>query len=166
MALGKLLLAGTVMLAAYAAFSARQPKAVQSFAEPTTTAIDRLRVKRRVVNGTGLGSLTIESAGSERGALLIGVTRAGEARTVKCRVTISSLSERESRAATDCTQPAIANQPMGRLGDEALAVVMREHVAATIEDRRYDIDSVADRMMAIVVMNGPVIAASLSAAKR
>ena len=162
MALGKYILASIGIGGAYVALPTGQPDTAQTFALTAQAATERLEAKHEVVNGTGLGSLTIRSAGTERGALVISVKRAGDPRGVECRVTISPATPDTSRAQTDCTQPNSKDQPMRHLGSNALALVVREHVAATLEGRRYDTDRVANGMIALVVTNAPVIAASVS----
>ena len=162
MALGRYVMASIGIGAACVALAIGHLSRVDTFAQPARTAIERLAAKQRVVEGTGLGSLTIKSAGTAQETLRLSVTGAGEPRSVICRVTVSTVSSHTSRADTDCTQPNAGDQPMRRLGSKALAIVVREHVAATIEDRRYDIDRVANRMIAFAVMNGPAIAASMS----
>lgn len=159
--LEKLTLGGLAIGAAWYALSGGQSADSQKFVQPAETAIQRIETKHRVVNGTGLGSLTIESAGRDGQASLIRVKKAGALQAVKCRVTISPLSPGESSAEVDCTQPGADDQPARRLGVKAITIVMREHVAATIEDRPYDIDGVANRMIAFAAINGPALAASM-----
>ena len=162
MALGKYVIGSLAIGAGYLALPAGQSDTVEKLAQPAQIAIERLEAERRVVEGTGLGSLTIESDGADRGALLIRVTRAGDPHSVKCRVAVSPVSPGESRADIDCSQPNAKDQPMRRLGAEALGIIVREHVAATVGERPYDTDRVADRMIALVAMNGPAIATSMS----
>ena len=134
----------------------------QTFAQPVDVALHRLAAKSRVVEGTGFGSLTLESAGSEEGAIFVRIKRAGDPVSVKCRVAISASSPATSRAVVDCTQPDTGDKAARRLGANALAIAVRAHVAATIEDRPYEIDKVANGMMAFLVLNRPAIAAMLS----
>lgn len=42
-----------------------------------------------------------------------------------------------------------------------MAVVVREHVAATVEDRPYDVDGVANCMIALLVANRAAVVTSL-----
>jgi hypothetical protein len=162
MALGKLAVALLGLGAVYAALPTLRAKAVPTFDQPAETAVERLQSKSRVVEGTGMGSLTIASAGTDQDKLLIGVTRAGDPRTVKCRVEVTAVSPVKSRADVDCSQPAAPDRPMRQVASDALAIVVREHVAATIEDRPYDVDRVADRLMAFLVTSRPAIATALS----
>lgn len=167
MALGKLAVAALGLGAVYAALPSLRTKPVQSFDQPAETAIARLQAKSRVVEGTGMGSLTIDGEGvDDQGKLLIGVKRAGDPRTVRCRVAVAPVSPVKSTADVDCSQPAAADQPMRRLGADAIAIVVREHVAATIDDRPYDVDRVADRLLAFLVTSRPAISAALSAPRK
>jgi hypothetical protein len=162
MALGKYVIGSLAIGAGYFALPAGQSDTIVKLAQPAPIATERLHAGHRVVEGTGLGSLTIESNGADHGALLISVRKAGDPHSVKCRVTVSLVSPGESRADIDCNQPDIKDAPMRRLGSQALGIVVREHVAATVGERPYDTDRVADRMIALVAMNGPAIAASMS----
>lgn len=146
----------------YVALPHDQASSVQSFATPAPDATQKLLSERRVVNGTGMGSLTVAAQGSDGDALMIGVTRAGDPKSVLCRVAVTSDAPDTSDVAIDCTQTgAEKNKPMRDVGAKAIAIIMREHVAATIEARIYDIDGVANKVMALVAMNGPAIAASM-----
>lgn len=158
MAFGKSIMASLAIGAAGVALLTGWLRSVETFAHPARTAIERLEAKRRVVEGSGLGSLTIERAGTTRGTVLLRVTGAGEPRGVTCRVAVSPVSSYTSRTDTDCAQPGAGDRPLPRLGSRALAIVVREHVAATIEDRPY----AADRMIAFAVMNRWAISASMS----
>ena len=158
---GKLTLAGLAVSAGYVALSGGASGPAASFAAPAAKAIERLKAKERVVNGTGMGSLTIDSAGMHDGALLIRIARAGDPHRVKCRVTVSAVSPQESRSAVDCSQPG-GTSAMRRVGIQALDVIVREHVAATIEKRAYDTDRVADSMIGLVVTSRPAIAGELA----
>src|SRR3954469_7915668 len=127
MAVGKFAVAALGVGAVYAALTSSSPKAVQTFDQPAPTAISRLQAKSRIVEGTGMGSLTIASAGTDRGKLLIGVKRAGDPRTVKCRVEVSPVSPVKSEADVDCSQKGAADQPMRQVAVDAMAIVVREH---------------------------------------
>src|SRR3712207_4920953 len=81
----------------YYAFPARDEAGLVALAQPADTAVERLRDRERVVEGTGMGSLTIEDAGERAGATLVRVTNAGDAGSVTCRVTISPVSAETSR---------------------------------------------------------------------
>ena len=161
MAIGKIALTGAALGAAWYVLPGREDGRSQTFAVPAATAVDRLGAKSRLVEGTGMGSLTIASAGTDGQALLIGVTRAGAPRSVKCRVTITPVAPAESNATVDCTQTAGQDAPARDVAVKAVTMVVREHVAATVEARPYDIEKVADRMITLVAMNAPSLAASI-----
>lgn len=156
---GKYALASLVVPAAWFALTA-EPDHDGTLAQPAETAIARIKAERRIVEGTGLGSLTIASEGTDGQKLLVSVEKAGEPRRVKCRVAISPVSLGESSADVDCTQPG-PDEPVGQLGSKAMAMIVREHVVAAVEKRPYDIDKIADRMIALAAMNGPILAASI-----
>lgn len=136
-----------VMYALYLAIPTTRTELPLSFDVPEQTAIERLAKQSRVVEGSGLGSLTINSVGRSGNSLLIGIRKAGEPRTLKCRVDIDAVSAMESRAEVDCAQPASGKEPLRAVAANAFEIVVREHVAATIGQRPYDIDDVADRMI-------------------
>ena len=161
MAIVKYVLATAGIGAAYVALSGGNAGG-QTFAQPVDIAMHRLAAQSRVVEGTGFGSLTLESAGREEGAIFVRISRAGDRVSVKCRVAVSAASPETSRAVVDCTQPNTGDKAARRLGADALAIAVREHVAATIEDRAYDIGTVANRMIAFVVLNRPAIAATIA----
>ena len=160
--LGKFAMGSLAIGAGYYMLPAGKSDSLQTFAQPAETATNRIKAERRVVNGTGMGSLTIESGGRDQQALLVSVKRAGDPRRVKCRVTISPVSPAESTAEVDCTQPAVGDEPLRPVAIKAMEIIVREHVAATIEKRLYDTDRVADRMIGLIAMNGPAIAASMN----
>jgi hypothetical protein len=130
-------------------------------AQLAQAAIERLKAKRRVVEGTGAGSLTIESAGTDRGAVLIAVTRAGEEQSVKCRATVSPdtslFSFSDLSTEVDCTPPGANVEPVRQLGAKAMEIIVREHVAATIEEREYDIAGTSSELITFLVVNRPAM---------
>lgn len=162
MAYGKYLTAGIGIGAVYVALPVEERNSAQTFEQASRSAIELLETKSRVVNGTGMGSLNIESSGRETGALLISVTRAGEPRGVNCRVTVTPVSQHQSSAEVDCNQVHAGNKEMSRIGADALTIVVREHVAATIDNRPYDIDSVANKMIGLAMKNASVMASALA----
>lgn len=153
--------AGLVIAGAAAAFVSWWDSDVATFDQSTRIAVERLQVARRAVDGTGLGGLNIEAMNTDRDAVLIRVMRAGDRVGATCRVTIRPALADRSKVRTDCTQPNTSDQAMRRLGSKALAIVVREHVAAAVENRSYDIDRVAARMIGFAVMNRSAIAASI-----
>jgi len=132
-----------------------------TFNRSAPAAIARLAARERIVEGTGLGSLTLDGARLDEGAVRIRIARAGDAKTVRCRVAVHAVSPETSRAEVDCSQ-ARAGDAMMEVGTQALTLIVREHVAATLEDRPYDVDRVADRMIALVVASRPAIAGELA----
>ncbi len=138
-----------------------QPSGTQRFTQPAGTAIERLAAKSRVVNGTGMGSLTISGGDADKDSVAIWIRKAGQLQRVRCVVTIAADSSTESTATTDCSQPKAVGKPLAEVGVKAMTLVVREHVAATVEAREYDIDKVADEMIALVVVSQPAIVASI-----
>lgn len=155
--------AGLVIAGASATIVTWWDSDVATFDQSARTAVERLQAARRAVDGTGLGGLNVEAMNTDRDAVRIRVMRAGDPVGATCRVTIRPAFADKSHVRTDCTQPNTADQAMRRLGSEALAIVVREHVAAAIENRDYDIDRVAGRMIGFAVMNRSAIAASMRA---
>jgi hypothetical protein len=161
MSVGKIAIAGALLGGVYVSVPREPPDRGLVLAQPAEIAAARLREKSRVVEGTGMGSLTIAPAGASAGAILIGVTRAGDPRRVTCRVAIASASAETSRAEVDCAQAPSQHPPIRRVGVKALELVVREHVAASVAQRPYDIDAVSDRLIALLVVNRAAVAASL-----
>lgn len=166
---GKLTLAGLALGGAYALFPGGRSDPGVALAAPAPTAIARIGAERRVVEGTGLGSLTIRGLGADGRALLVGVKRAGDPRMARCRVLVTpapASTSTGSRAAIDCAQERVADPAMRRLGAQVLGIVVAEHVDAAAADRPYDAGRVSERLMAAVVSNGPALAAALSSPAR
>ena len=148
---------------AYAGFGSGGAGAKTEFVTPVETALERLEAKDRVVNGTGLGSLTIMGHTRHANTVSVSVRRAGDEHRVQCHVTLTALSAGGSSAQTDCTPEITKTRPAAKLAVQALNIVVEEHVAATVENRAYDVDGVADQMLAFVAVAGPFIAAASSA---
>jgi hypothetical protein len=91
-------------------------------------------------------------------AVRLSVKRAGSRQAAYCRVHVEPLSPDTSRARLDCAQAHVENEQQRKLGAEGLGIVVGEHVAATALDRPYDIDRVADDMIAFIVRNRPMLA--------
>ena len=161
MSVGKIAIAGALLGGVYVAVPRDPPDRGLILAQPAQIAVVRLREKSRVVEGTGMGSLTIAPAGASAGAILIGVTRAGDPRRVTCRVTIGAASPDTSRAEVDCAQATSEDPPIRRVAVKAMELVVREHVAASVAQRPYDIERVSDRLIALLVVNRAAVAASL-----
>ncbi len=110
-----------------------------------------------------MGSLTIaHDETRDDSVVVITVRRAGDRHKVPCQVTVSAVSEAASRAVVDCRQDAAPDGATKDVAVQAITLVMREHVVAAVEDRRYDIDSVATGMMALLAANGPRLAAAMN----
>ncbi len=75
-----------------------------------------------------MGSLTIAPDDTLGHTAIIKIHRAGDPRTVPCRVTISAVSEASSRADVDCRQPAGNTAGAQDVAIQAITLVMREHV--------------------------------------
>ena len=129
------------------------------FEMPAKQLASKLRASTRTVEGTGMGSLTMSGFALEPRVVQISIHRAGGAKSPKCMVTIGEESPEVSTATLNCAQPGENEDEAKRLGGEALAIVVGEHVKATGEGRPYDVDSVADRMIAFAATNGPAMAA-------
>lgn len=163
MALAKYAVIAAGMFGLYAAIPKLHADRAPTFEVPEQTAIDRLAAKSRLVEGTGFGSLTIKGAGRSGNSLLIGIRRAGAPKTLKCRVEVAAVSETRSSAEVDCAQlGAGTEEPMRAVAADAFEIVVREHVAATIGARPYDIDGVADRLMAFMVTHRAEMAMAMT----
>ncbi|HEX8238519.1 MAG TPA: hypothetical protein VF574_02140 [Allosphingosinicella sp.] len=142
----------------YAAWPSTPARTTLTLPQPMPAAVERLQSRERVVEGTGMGSLTLAAAGRDADALLIGITRAGDPKILTCRVAIAPASPATSSAEVDCTQKQVADRPIRRVAARALELVMIEHVAATVEDRAYDIDRVSTRLIALIATEPAAIA--------
>jgi hypothetical protein len=131
------------------------------FEQPADVAIKRLAAKTRTVEGTGMGSLKVSGGDVRKEEVAVWVGKAGGSRRIRCAVTVTATSDTASKAVTDCSQPQAANQPIVSIGAKAMTIVVREHVAATIEPRPYDIDKVAEQMIALASMSAPVLVATM-----
>lgn len=158
---GKALLGAVGVGAVYFALPTVQER--QTFSQSAPNAIARLQASDRLVEGTGMGSLTLAGAGmAGDGAVLVKVSAAGKPRAITCRVVVRPTGDAASVAEVDCNPPAGQDAAIRQVAVDAMEIVVREHVAAAIEGRPYDIDKVADRMLAFVVVSRPAIARSLS----
>jgi hypothetical protein len=155
-ALGLLVTGGT-----YAAWPSVPAKATLMLAQPMPAAVERLRSRQRLVEGTGMGSLTLAAAGTDGDALVIGITRAGDPKTLTCRVAIAPASPATSSAEVDCTQKQLDDRPIRRVAARALDLVVLEHVAATVENRAYDVDRVSTRLIALIATEPAAIAGAV-----
>ncbi len=135
-------------------------------AQPASEALARLSRADRVVEGTGMGSLTIAPDDTLGNTAIIKIHRAGDPHTVPCRVTVSAVSEASSRADVDCRQPGAGTSGAQEVATQAITLVMREHVRASVENRAYDIDGVANAMMMLVAANGAKLAGSMQGGPR
>jgi hypothetical protein len=133
----------------------------QSFALPAATAIDRLESRSRIVNGTGMGSLNVSGGDVTKDGVAIWVGRAGDTRRVRCLVKVEPNGETASVAWTDCSQSKAEGKPIAKLGVKAMDIVVREHVAATIDAREYNTDEVSNKMLALAAASAPVMVANL-----
>lgn len=162
MALMRMMLGLSAAGIAYAGFAPGGGSAKTEFETPVKTALDRLEAKDRVVNGTGLGSLTLSGHSRDKNTVLVSVRRAGAENRINCQITLTPVSSGGSSAETDCTQAKTKDRPTAKLAVQAFNIVVQEHVAATIEDRKYDVEGVADQMLAFITVAGPFIAAASS----
>lgn len=161
MTIGKLVLGGFALGAGYFAWPAKTPEPGRVFAQGAPVVTAQLERRRRVVEGTGLGSLTVAGVGTDRGAVLISVAKAGDPNRFVCRVAVAPVTPDSSSAQVDCTPPAGRDGAIRDVGAKAMTMIVDEHVAATIDGRSYDTDGVADRMIALIAMNGAALAASV-----
>jgi hypothetical protein len=114
-------------------------------------AVQRLQVERRVVNGTGLGSLTLHTNGGDENSINLVVERAGSPQSFACVVLIEAVSEKESSGQVDCSKSDGPKTGKTKKARDMMAVVVREHVRATIAKVPYDTAKVADAMMSMIV---------------
>ena len=136
-------------------------KAELDFPMPAKDLVQRLSGASRTVEGTGMGSLTLTSTGLDPRSVRISVSRAGSRNRVKCTVNVADESETTSSATLDCTQTGAKTEAMNKIGGEAMAIVVSEHVRAVGLKQPYDIDGVGDRMLAFMARNAPMMAAQM-----
>jgi hypothetical protein len=130
------------------------------FQMPARELAAKLGNSHRIVEGTGMGSLTISGFRLEPRVIRLSVSRAGGLKSLKCTVNVGEESATASTAALDCAQTGADQEQTKRLGGEAIAIVAEEHVRAVAEGRPYNVDAVADKMIAFVSFNGPAMAAA------
>lgn len=136
------------------------------FEKPAAEVVAALDGKSRMVLGTGLGALTVTGRRGGENTAAIAVRRAGAARALACQVMVDPVAERRSRAGIDCDQRGTADAGTRRLALKALNIVVREHVVATVEERPYDIHTVADRMIGFTEFNAPALAEATMVPKK
>ncbi len=136
-------------------------KASLEFDLPAKDVAQRLAQSSRTVEGTGMGSLQLSGYGLNPRSVRVTVTRAGSAGRVKCTVDIAETGESSSSASLDCTQSGAKTEAMNRMGGEAMAIVVSEHVRASALKQPYDTDAVADRMLAFMARSAPAMAAQM-----
>jgi hypothetical protein len=115
-------------------------------------AISRLQEEHRVINGTGLGSLTLYSDGRDEKGITIAVERAGSPRPINCAVLIEMVSDQEVTSQTDCARSEAPTNAAQKKARRMIAVIVREHVRATIENAPYDIDKVSSMMIGMIAL--------------
>ena len=136
----------------------------QTFDVPADQLIDRIKDSHRIVEGSGMGSLTLAGEGRTKpDTVKISVMRAGNPHKVICLVTVAPQSETTTRADLDCTQQGTDTDQAKSLGGEAIAIVVAEHVNASALRRPYDTDKVANQMLAFMAKAAPVLAGNMQA---
>ena len=135
--------------------------AALDFPVPASDVVQRLAGGSRSVEGTGMGSLTLSGSGLNPRSVRISVSRAGSPNRVKCTVQVAEESETTSSATVDCTQSGAKTAALNKLGGEAMAIVVSEHVRAAALKQPYDIDGVGDRMLAFMARSAPMLATQL-----
>ena len=134
----------------------------QSFAIPADRVIASLAGSHRIVEGSGMGSLTVAGEGSGTpGLVRIGVMRAGAPHRVFCQVRVTAESDDSSRADLDCSQKGADEDVAKSIGGEALAIVVGEHVTASALHQPYDTDRVANAMLNLMARSAPALAANM-----
>ena len=136
-------------------------KAELDFPVPATEVVQRLSGASRTVEGTGMGSLTLSGTGLDPRSVRVSVSRAGSPNRVKCTVQVADESETTSSASVDCTQIGAKTEAMNRLGGEAMAIVVSEHVRSVGLKQPYDTNAVGDKMLAFMARNAPLMAAQM-----
>lgn len=131
-----------------------------AFDVPARDVAQRITVSR-TVEGTGMGSLKLSATPLNPRAVRITVSRAGSPGRVKCTVTLADATPASSTAKLDCTQTGAKTEAMNRIGGEAMAIVVSEHVRAAALRQPYDINGVGDRMLAFMARNAPAMAAQM-----
>ena len=129
-----------------------------AFDLPAKDVVQRITASR-TVEGTGMGSLRLSGYALGPREVRITVARAGTSGTVKCTVNVAEESATSSSASLDCTQSKAKNATVNRLGGEAMAIVVSEHVRASVLKQPYDIDGVGDKMLSFMARSAPAMAA-------
>jgi hypothetical protein len=136
------------------------PRSNLRFDHPASEIVARLEGATRKVEGTGMGSLDLTGFPLDPRHVRITVSRNGNPEVVSCLVDVTDRSETSASVAVDCPIAAEAtDSATGKAGREAITMVVTEHVVATVLSRPYDIDTVANHMMRLMVRRLPGIAA-------
>ena len=137
-------------VAALIAITGTNQQPAAAFAVDAATARERLVDAKRVVNGTGMGSLKLRSAGVDGDLVRVRVQRAGDERSIICLVAVEPSGEAASAADVDCSTAGNGTGAAATRARAMMAVVVEEHVAASINQTEYDIDAVSDQMISMI----------------
>jgi hypothetical protein len=137
-------------IAGVVAFSSSQEP--PQFAVDAETARERLLYSKRVVNGTGMGSLTVKGSGEDEGRVRISIQRAGNSNSIICLVAVEPAGETGSGAQVDCSEAGQGSGGNLARARRAMAVVVEEHVAASVNETEYDVGAVSDKIISMIFL--------------
>ena len=138
---------GVIVMAASVAYMAPSKGPALEYDEPRDLVAARLMDSHRLVEGTGMGSLTIRNAYWHDGRLVVPVNAARARRSVNCKVFLSEDDPESTRAEVDCSGPMVEDSPRGAIAVQVMENIVGEHVDATMNRRDFDYESVYDRNM-------------------
>jgi hypothetical protein len=144
------LTAVTASLAAGACGQILDQQEKATFAVSQDVASQMLDRERRVVNGTGLGSLTLHGNGIEQQNVFVSITRAGSPKSVTCAVTIIAVSDQTSSSEVDCAKSVPSSSANEQTLREVLEVIVKEHVRATLQKTTYNVADVSNIVMTMI----------------
>ncbi|MBA4748691.1 MAG: hypothetical protein H2056_08260 [Sphingopyxis sp.] len=137
-------------VAALIAVTGTNQQSAATFAVDAATAQERLVDAKRVVNGTGMGSLNLRSAGVEGDQVRVRIQRAGDENSITCLVAIEPSGEAASATDVDCSTDGNGTGAAANKARAMMAVIVEEHVAASINQTEYNIDAVSDQMISMI----------------
>jgi hypothetical protein len=142
--------AGTLGLGfIYASTATSNPTAEKRFAVAKDDARQRLVNEFRLVEGSGLGSLTLTASSADENNVRVWVHRAGAKEDIECAAKFDSESVDEAVVTTNCDRAGVGKTKVAEHARKMLNVVVAEHVRASIAQEPYNIKGVANQTIAM-----------------
>lgn len=129
------------------------PDESESFSTSASSVAAMLKKEVRIVNGTGLGSLTLQGEGGDEKLVRVSLKRAGESEKFECNVIIEAVSDQASETRIDCLSTQKTRDSQDRTARQVAAIVLQEHVRSTVNRMPYDVVKVTDKIIPMAVFS-------------